>query len=33
LQDFISTLDQLEIEEDKDSMEKRGNEIIHEEED
>jgi hypothetical protein len=33
LQDFISTLDQLEIEEEEDPMEKRGNEINHEEED
>ena len=33
LQDFISTLEQFEIEEEKDPMEKRGNEIIHEEED
>jgi hypothetical protein len=32
LQDFISTLDQLEIEEEEDPMEKRGNEINHEEE-
>jgi hypothetical protein len=32
LQDFISTMDQLEIEEEVDPMEKRGNEITHEEE-
>lgn len=32
LQDFISTLEQLEIEEKKDPQEKQGNEIIHEEE-
>lgn len=32
LQDFISTMDQLEIEEELDPMEKRGNEITHEEE-
>jgi len=33
MQDFISTLEQLEIEEEEDAMEKRGNEIIHEKED
>jgi len=33
LQDFISTMEQLEIEEKKEPLEKRGNEIIHEEED
>ncbi|MFM2316808.1 MAG: hypothetical protein RLZZ155_1140 [Bacteroidota bacterium] len=32
MQDFISTMDQLEIEEEIDPMEKRGNEITHEEE-
>ena len=32
LQDFISTMDQLEIEEEVDPMEKRGNEINREEE-
>jgi hypothetical protein len=32
LQDFISTMDQLEIEEEIDPMEKAGNEITHEEE-
>ena len=32
LQDFITTLDQLEIEEEEDPMEKRGNEINREEE-
>lgn len=33
LQDFITTLDQLEIEEEGDPMEKRGNEINREQED
>jgi len=33
MQDFISTLDQFEIEEEEDPMDQRGNEINHEEED
>ena len=32
LQDFITTMDQFEIEEESDPMDKRGNEINREEE-
>ena len=32
MQDFISTMEQIDLEDEKDPMEMRGNEIIHEEE-